>query len=329
METTEALTTSPQVVDFVPKAVMSSELNKTEEPVNFMDNAICLSLEIRCLGNRRKVSSNSVTTPADKEFLHITKDLIDHKYMKELTALHGELRAFVGKKCLPATSLFRRGTYLIPNVAVDKIYPKIKEFKIRQNELVEKLVEVYEAAQEDAATRLGPLYNPMDYPSKEDVRHAYGINYKLVAFSTPNKLKEISGAYFHEEAEKAKEALTAATDEIKLMLRQQLADFTSHLVEKLTPAVDGKKKIFHESSIKNFKEFLDDFNALNIVDDTELKILVEKARGCIDGVVAKDLRSNDSLKEKVQKDFTDIRDAVNTMLINAPKRQFDFSDDGE
>ena len=66
--------------------------------------------------------------------------------MKELSSLHGELRAYVKNKCLPASSFFRRGTYLIPVVSVDKVDSKIEEFKVKQNELVDKLVSVYDAA---------------------------------------------------------------------------------------------------------------------------------------------------------------------------------------
>ena len=36
---------------------------------------------------------------------------------------------------------------------------------------------------QDAAVRLGPLYNPSDYPSTDAVKATYSINTKYVAFS--------------------------------------------------------------------------------------------------------------------------------------------------
>jgi hypothetical protein len=327
-ELTEAL-----IGDFDPTAVIPSvfkpSIIENEESTNFMDKAICLSLEIRCLGNTRKVASNSVDTPADKDFLHITKNLIAKEYMKELTSLHGEIRSFVSKKCLPASSFFRRGTYLIPIVEVVKVNAKIKEFKFKQDELVEKLISVYEVAQQDAETRLGPLYNPTEYPSKTDVKAAYGIKFKYVAFSTPTKLKEISSAIFQQETEKAKEDIALATDEIKTVLRMGLSELTNHLMDKLSPNLGGPKKIFRDSLITNVREFFDDFNSRNIVNDTELAALVEKAKSCLEGVDAKTLRTDAAVKEKVTKDFTTIKETLDKMLINAPKRKFDFSDDGE
>lgn len=307
---------------------ITDKIEQLEPTTNPMDNALCLILEISCLGNTRKVPSNAVQTPADRAFLHITKNLIAKSYMKDLTSLHGELRSYISRKCLPASSMFRRGTYLIPTVTVEEVYTKIEEFMTRQSDLVDKLVAVYEAAQEDAKQRLGPLYNPSDYPSKEDVKAAYSIKKKLVAFHTPTKLKEISEAVWNKEVVGFKEDIALATDEIKMVLRAGLSEVTNHLVDKLSPSPDGKK-IFRNSLVENVKEFLEDFNSRNIVNDVELAALVEKAKACINGVDAKMLRDDVGTREKVKKDFTTIKDSLDKMMEPAPKRVFDFEDDGE
>lgn len=329
MEASEiAVTTVGSITGGPPKTTELSVFDKIEQPEktsNAMENSIMLTVKLRVLGVRRKVSTSQVEVETDKSMLHVAKDILESETLKKIKSLDGDVRAYINTKCLPY--IFRNGMYLLPIQSLEKVDNKLLEFKEQREALVNQFVGEYEEVKAAAEPRLGVLYNPEDYPSVDRVRSMFSMETRYVTFSTPGKLKEIAPAIWQREIDKAREDITAATDEIKGLLRAGLAEITDHLVEKLSSKPDGSRKIFRDSLIGNVKEFLEDFNSRNIVNDVELAALVEKAKGCIEGVNAKELRDNDALRDSVKADFATIKESLDKMLILAPKRQFDFSED--
>ena len=302
---------------------METQIQQATTP-NIMDKAICLSVELRRLGTRRKVAASRVETDADTDMIHVSKEILESDYLDLIKKLDGEIRTYINARCLP--SMFRAGVYLLPITMIEEVDHELAEFGAKRLALVASFVAEYESAAASAASRLGSLYDPRDYPSLERVMAAFSIETRYITFGTPGTLKSISPTIYAREVEKAKASVAAAAEEIKQVMRANMADLVDHLSERLQKKPDGSQKIFRDSLIGNVKEFLATFQARNIVDDNDLAVLVARAGELLEGVDSNDLRTNDQMRNYISDGFTAIKTELDTMLIAKPARVIDFAD---
>ena len=122
------------------------------------------------------------------------------------------------------------------------------------------------------------------------------------------------------ESNKIKEACQSATVQVRDAMRSMFADLVSHMVERLTPDADGKKKVFRDSVIGNFKEFIDSFADRNITDDTALAGLVQQAQNILAGKSGDAFRKNADLRSIVADDMVKVKASLDAMLTDRPVR---------
>src|SRR5882724_7232318 len=126
-----------------PKATAEELRRAASEPapVNIFDKAMLLSVELHRLGTRKKVKSGAVTTDADAEMIHVSKDLLESKTYEDIVSLDGEIRQYVTSRALPGP--FRAGVYLLPNAAVQEVDRKLEAFKIMRARMADKFAVEY------------------------------------------------------------------------------------------------------------------------------------------------------------------------------------------
>jgi hypothetical protein len=104
-----------------------------------------------------------------------------------------------------------------------------------------------------------------------------------------------------------------------------------HIVERLTPDEDGQRKIFRNSMVDNLKSFVQDFQHLNITNDTELAEEINKVNLLMEGVQPQELRSSGALPQQLSSILSQVQENVDQMIISAPKRRVRYeasSDNG-
>lgn len=286
------------------------------------DKAIILVVTINTLGNHRKLDTESlVNAKTDKSLLNLTKRLLDAPELSKISALDGEIRRFIRNICLP--SPFKQGTYTLPIGLFDMAEEKMQEFKAQREKYVDDLIAAYPRLIRDAAKRLDELFSEDDYPSKNELRGAFGLDWQYVEFGAPGK--GLSAEVFKREREKIAQQWQRAGEEMVKILRIETAELVSHLVEKLGGNDDGKPKIFRNTTVTNLQEFLDVFDARNIADDKELKKLVDKMKKLVKGVDPDLLRTDNDIRSDAQKKFTVIKDQLDKMMSEKPKRAIRFA----
>lgn len=290
-----------------------------EQTGNIMDRAVCLSVELHGLGTKRKVNSSRVDTDADRAMIHVSKDILESKALADVKRLDGEIRSYINSRCLP--SLFRAGVYLLPVDLIEQVDGRLEEFAAQRAELVEQFITEYQHARDAARARLGSLYDDRDYPGITEVREAFSMETRYIAFNTPSNLKDIAPAIWRRETEKAKAAVESAAEEIRQVLRAAMADLVDHMVERLSPKADGSQKVFRDTLVGNLREFLETFQARNITDDGDLAAIVQQARACLGGASPEALRQSPSVREKVRAGFESIKNNLDTMLVDKPRRR--------
>jgi iron uptake system EfeUOB component EfeO/EfeM len=94
-----------------------------------------------------------------------------------------------------------------------------------------------------------------------------------------------------------------------------------HLTERLSSDGTGERKIFRDSAITNLTEFFERFRQLNVRSNADLDALVERAQQIVNGVEAQSLRDNNTLRQHVATQFSQVQSVIDGMLVDRPRRR--------
>jgi hypothetical protein len=110
-------------------------------------------------------------------------------------------------------------------------------------------------------------------------------------------------------------------------LRTAAKEVIDHMVLTLTgKSPNGRKKKVSGDMLPNVREFLALFDDRNVGNITGMKGLVEQAKKVIEGVDVDDLRDNESVRTHVAQQFQKIQAAVDKMIVEKPRRAYDFGE---
>lgn len=287
------------------------------------EKTVFLTVTLSRLGVRRKVSSSLVDTDADKSLLHVAKEILDSKELKEVQSVDTEIRTYLRTRCLPAT--FRRGFYILPLALLKEVDGKLYELKSNREKLVDEFLEVYPTRVAEARVRLGGLFSNEDYPDLDTVQKAFGMQVRYINFGVPGTLLEVSKEIYEREKAEIAGELRETMEEVRMGLRAGFMEMVKCLTERLGSKDDGKPKTFKSPTIAKFKDFLEVFDARNVTDDEDLSNLVGKARGLITGIDAQTLRTDLTIRDMVKDGMGEVLSELETItVVDAPTRKYKF-----
>ena len=292
--------------------------------LNRFKNAVGFTATFKVWGNTRKANMANVTTEADKRRLKLSKQLIEADEYDRIKSYMSELRQWIYGRTVP--SFFKDGFQLCSLTAVETIESRMKK-AIREDlpPLVAALQLAYPNKVEEAKAALADQFKATDYPSEDDLARAFGITWNWIAFTTPEALPpELRQA----EEDKLKKQFADAGEQILEALRTSFQELLSHALDRLQPGEDGKAKVFRDSLIGNIQEFLDTFSSRNLMNDTELAALVDKAKTVLTGNAGdpNKIRKLGSVREEAAAKFAEIKTALDGMIETRKARQFDLED---
>lgn len=276
-------------------------------------NAVCLSLCLRKPGFRRKGDKDEIETSADKEQLHLSKDIIDCPEYAAIGRLDTLIKAYVKNRALPCKYM-RGGMYPITLQSVESMDERLDEFAIQRTALVESFLTAYPAAVQSQVLKLVDQYSEADYPTIPQLRAGFSIDRQYISFDTPSNLKKLGDKFWKREQAKAESSWASATKTIEHAMAEGLQQLVSHLVDRLKPGEDGKQKRFHKSAVSNITEFLSTFRDRQITNDDELLAVVKKAEAVLGGVDSKELRKDGAFRRDMQNKMTEIGEQLGNMV---------------
>ena len=282
--------------------------------------AIILSVSFGKPGVRRKIDSSEVEVDADKDLIHVSKEILSCEEYKAVGKLDAALRTYLMQKCLPSNKFFRRGFYMLPLPLISEVDEEVLKFKAARVGLIDVFLSVYPERVEQDKARLRGQFDQTDYPIAEEVRRAFYLKTRYLTLSSPDMLKGASAAIFARQEEEDAPFWQEAREEIGTTLRPAMAGFVGHLVEKLSGANGEKPKIFRDSAVTKLTAFLEAFEKRNITDDGEMLLLVQRARAIMVGVDPQTLRENGTVRETVTKGFEVIKESLDGMMTTRTRQ---------
>jgi hypothetical protein len=275
------------------------------------------------LGIYRKVSSNSLDTgDTNPEWLGVRKKLFHSNTYRKIDHLRTEARLFVAHRSLP--SYLKRGIYLIPKEREKIIRDRLTEIKSEMKVLIEQFVDEWEEIVEQSKKPLGKQFNKNDYPSKEEISRRFELRWDWITFDVP---VDLDSELYAEQQQKAAQSWTEAKEVWKQLLRKEYLELVAHLVERLTPSKDGKKKVLRDSPFTNLTEWSKEFDPRNIQGDAELKAMVEQGNKLLAGANPDALREDEKARNNMRASFETIKNHVATMVALKPSRDVSFDEE--
>ena len=295
------------------------------QKVDIASNTVLLSLSLKAPGNTRKATMEGVEVDADKDMLKLSKDLLASPELATIKALDGEIRRWLYTRALP--SMFRAGVYLLPIALLEEVDTRLGVYRLTRDELVEKFTETYPNRVSEAQQRLRSQFDSSNYPTADQVSAAFSVEWSYFTMGTPDQLSGLNRAIWEREKAKAERQWGEASAQVQQLLRASMAELVAHIVDRLSPTPEGKRKTFRDSMVANLRDFLQTFPARNVTNDSELAALVKRTNDLLSGIDAQVLRDSDLLRDSVQRDMTRVKNDLDTMLIDRPGRAISLSDD--
>lgn len=297
----------------------------SNEGASVARNTICIKIDRGRFGIKRQAGTDDVEVASDKSLLALSKVILQSPELSAVQRFDADVSRYLQALCLK--SMFRGGVYLIPIGLVAEVNDYLTLAKTKREELVAKAVETYDQRVVETSERLRVLSDASDYPSKERFAQKFHFDWQFLTWETPTQLRQIRASLFEVEAQKAAAKLSAVADECRDAMRAGMADLVDHLVDKLTPDPDGKRKIFSKSIIENFNEFFRTFEMRNVTDDAELAGIVAQARQVLNGVDTDSVRKDAALREAMVANFSLLRDRLLPMTVDRSTREIVIPDD--
>jgi len=216
---------------------------------------------------------------------------------------------------------------LIRREQIESFNTRMIQFRQELAAAVQTLNQVYDELREAARQNLGELFNFTDYPSS--LAGEFALFWEYPPIEAPAYLKELNPALYEQEQARIAAKFEEAMRMTEEALASEMQELVTLLCDRLTGVNDGKPKQLRDSAVKNVQEFLARFGELNVRSSAELDQLVAEARNAINGVNVDGLRSDMALRATVADKMSQVREALDKMVVDRPKRGIWLEDEAE
>lgn len=303
---------------------MNSVAVMTKQTSTIFDNAVALVVDMGKLGSTRKLGGGAVEVEGtDKDRVRASKKLFQCEEYDDITRFDIQTRAFLQRRSVSA-AMFRDGVWLVRSTLYPSLVESLKERRAERNELVNAFIAKYDDFKKADKKALGPNYDPGDYPSEEEARARFRLDWYCIVFETPESLQSISSQVFDEEVSNLKRTVGDMTKDCERILCTETQKVVDHMLDALAGGPRGKSKKFNDSMVEKAVQFFTDLPGRNITDKEELQSIAAKVRSLLKNVDPQDLRDSSTLRKSVVGTITEIKQQVDALLVEKPARALAF-----
>lgn len=244
---------------------------------NILKRSVALVLRCGRQGNNRRVELGGVemtkdgeTLDREKDEMGATKRLFSKGDLKQADAAIDAVKSRLRSLSVDGgTKLFGPGTYLLPLLAVPQALDVLRDGKAQVAERAEELVGRLPRMLEQRAQKLGPLFDAQDYPTPDELRAAYRVDWTFVAFQTPEQLETVDAAAYAQAKAEQDARLSSAYEDVIVGLRQSALLVMRELAERLRPGADGKPKVLRATALRDLQDLLERLPVLNSIGEDD------------------------------------------------------------
>lgn len=253
-------------------------------------------------------SSKKLFAPNQQEIKNI------HSLIREAISLWKEM-----------TVWYRRGVRLLRKVQLDNFIERFEAIEADLNEAIQEADDHMDAIIERSKEFLGEkLFDINDYP--KSFKGTVSISWSTHNFKPSEELLKLAPETYEREQQRVREQFEQAIRVYEREAYEQLADLVNNLVSKLEDSSNGKKVKFSEATTTNLREFFERFKTVGIYSDEGLTELVEQANETLGGTTMAQLKKDRTKRRNISKQFKEVKEKLDTLLIDAPSRSINLED---
>lgn len=254
----------------------------------------------------RKVTSDA---GASADAARVNKHLIPKQALAPIVTASNAVRSHFYDNTLPwrdnGDRLMTRKLFLTFMPAHEKL---VNEF----TDAVETFLATdYPSAIEQAAFRMGTMFNQDDYPPAGELRRKFYIGLEIDAITTANDFRvQID----QEHVDKVRASMESAAE---ARLQNATADIWRRMAETIgyfQQRMADPKAVFRNSTVTNIGEMLDLIPGLNVLDDPQIETVraaIAKSFGNLD---AKDIREDPAHRAHLAGEAKQIMDKMSGFM---------------
>lgn len=327
---------------------MSTTATMINETDAVNDKVAFLVLSIDGFGNSAKMDpgkvgaraagGDAVTVAIDGDtegMVRLSKRLLDSEELRAVRELDGQFRARIrgGSRTvgtagaryptpgLSLPSLIRAGVYAIPISSIAQVVAEVTEYSTARAALVNEFVTMYPTRMEEARTLLGANFDEADYPTVPALVRAFAVRWRFIQIGVPRSMASISKELYASEVARAREEGDRLIEASRALLLAEIQGLLAHMMERLAPAEDGKKKTFHRATLPNFLDAIALIRGRDIADVPAIHDALAKMERAVEGIDADYLKDFVPVRAEVAAKFAAIRRDVDAAVIAAPTRR--------
>lgn len=228
------------------------------------------------------------------------KRLLDKSVLKPTQKIANKIRQEHARLTMPWCY---DGVSLLPS----KLYFEYTELMRNLTDLFyanrDNLVQQYPIHKANQAKLLGALFNPGDYPDRDELANSFSVSYKF--FPVPQSdhfIVDLEAA----EANKIKTALQQELVDTQAAALKSLYERVQTLVEHVHDRLSDPQNIFRDSLIKNVDQLVNVLPGLNMFNDPVLNRVCHELKNRVLIADAEDLRTDAATRKAVADSAYDI-----------------------
>lgn len=252
----------------------------------------------------------SVTTNVDKTEGTVRAGRYMKRRLKECSELQAAQRAFadvytyVRDNSLPWMD---DGVRVVPNANYTDFALGYKDRASKAMDAVKALGDVWDQAVLHDQTVLKGMWDPNDYPSKEEMLDMWQL--RLLPMPIPSSadfridMDETDKMFLDEQVAKVEADATT-------YVMKELLTPIKNMAERLSATKGEKGAIFRNTLVSNVTDACERAKKLNINNDERINEAVNEVTALLDGLSPEDLRESDALRAHVGKKMTEMENKM-------------------
>lgn len=228
------------------------------------------------------------------------KRLLDKPVLHPIQAIANKIRAQHARLTMPWCY---DGVSLLPSKLYFEYTEVMRNLTDLFTEQVSNLIQQYPVHKANQAIKLGAMFNPEDYPDRDDLGRRFSISHSF--FPVPQSdhfIVDLEAA----ESAKMKEALRQELVSTQTQALKHLYDRAIEIVGHVHDRLYDPKAIFRDSLVENVIQLVNILPSLNVFNDPTLERVCRELKDHVLICDAQDLRTDLKTRQAVANSAYDI-----------------------
>lgn len=222
--------------------------------------------------DRKAGDKLSADSHAERKMVNAVKRLISCDALDKYNALANVARQYHNRYTMPWED---DGVRILPVRIFEEYMTQMAKYKEGLDRAVDKFIETYDDEVRYQEARLGSLFDPKDYPTKDGLRAKFKFDMARRPVPTGKDFRlDMQSEAMQELQVEVEERLQAAHDTALRDIWQRAYDTVNNLYERMSNVTSPLRT----NTLENVKDITKVLDALNFADDPDISKINEEIR---------------------------------------------------